>query len=177
MLLVALASATAQADDAAQRALAAAVGEWEGQLYYLDYQSGQRFGIPLRVDASMTPDSATLVRRLTFTDPGTLVHAINLSTIEPGGKRLFEAYFRQRKGQHFEYEVTQARFESDSNWRLVYEHDGVDDDRPARIRHTMVRDGDALTSTKEVRFLDDESDAFFLRNGTELERVAGDAPP
>ncbi len=176
VLVAAVVSMQAHADHAAHRVLAASTGEWVGELYYLDYQSGQRFGIPMRVDASMTPDGATLVRRLTFTDPGTLVHAINLATVEPGGQRLVEAYFRERKGQHFTYEVTEARFDGETDWRLAYEHDGRDDDRPARIRHTMTRKGNSLTSTKEVRFLDDDDDgAYLLRNGTELELATPDA--
>ena len=50
------------ADETLEAVLAASVGEWDGQLYYLDYQSGERFGIPMRVSASVTPDGVTLKR-------------------------------------------------------------------------------------------------------------------
>ena len=169
-LLCLLLSATARADDTALSALRASTGVWEGELYYLDYQSGQRFPIPLRMEAEMSPDGATLLRRLTYTDPGVKVHAINLLTVDRDDGRLVEAYFRERRGQYFHHELTAAEFTSETRWRIVYEQDGTDDDRPARIRQTLSRDGDRLASTKEVRFLDEEDGAFFLRNGTELQR-------
>ena len=50
----------------------------------------------------------------------------------------------------------------------MYEQDGRDDDRPARIRHLVQRTDNAMRSEKTVRFLDDDSAEFFLRNGTEL---------
>ncbi len=153
------------ADEHAASILGASTGEWEGELYYLDYQSGQRFSIPLRVDAELTPDKATLVRRLTFTDPGNLVHAVNLTTLDRDTGELVEAYFREGKGEMLRYEVVTASYVNPEQWKLVYEQDGTDDDRPARIRHTMAREGDRLVSTKEVRFGDSE---YFLRNGTEL---------
>jgi len=163
--------AMAQADEHATSVLKALAGAWEGELYYLDYRSGQRFGIPMGVDAELTPDGATLIRRLTFTDPGNLVHAVNLSTVDRDTGELVEAYFREGKGEMNRYEIVSADFSDEGNWELVYEQDGTDDDRPARIRHTISRNGDSMTSRKEVRFLDEEGD-FFLRNGTELDRVA-----
>jgi len=160
-----------QADEPAASVLGASTGAWEGELYYLDYQSGQRFGIPMRIDAELMPDGATLIRRLTFTDPGNLVHAVNLSTVDRDTGELVEAYFREGRGEMNRYEIVRTDFSDEANWELVYEQDGVDDDRPARIRHTITRDGISMTSSKEVRFLDDEGD-FFLRNGTELEVVS-----
>ena len=159
------------ADEHAASILGASTGGWKGELYYLDYQSGRRFGIPMRVDAELTPDGATLVRQLTFTDPGSLVHAVNLITIDRDSGELVEAYFREGKGEMLRYEVISASYESPEQWRLVYEQDGTDADRPARIRHTLAREDDQLSSTKEVRFLDEEGE-FFLRNGTELLRIA-----
>ena len=39
------------------------VGSWEGALEYLDYQSGQWFGLPLRVSIEDGGDGATLIRK------------------------------------------------------------------------------------------------------------------
>ncbi len=163
--LLLLIPSLAPANEHAASILEASSGAWEGELYYLDYQSGQRFGIPMRVDAELTPDKVTLVRRLTFTDPANLVHAVNLSTIDRDTGELVEAYFREGKGEMLRYEVVTASYENPEQWTLVYEQDGTDDDRPARIRHTMEREGSRLLSTKEVRFGGGE---YFLRNGTEL---------
>ena len=46
----------AQAELPVASIFAASTGAWEGELYYLDYQSNQRFGIPMRVEAETTPD-------------------------------------------------------------------------------------------------------------------------
>ena len=45
-----LAAAQGVADDRVSQALAASAGSWEGELYYVDYQSGQRFAIPMKAD-------------------------------------------------------------------------------------------------------------------------------
>ena len=157
-------------DEDATSILAASTGNWAGELYYLDYQSGERFGIPMRVDADMTPDRSTLVRRLTFTDPGSLVYAVNVATIDRDSGELVETYFREGKAEFARYLVTEMSYESAEQWRIVYEIEGIDDDRPARIRHTVRRDRDRMTSSKEVMFLDSDSE-FFLRNGTDLRVV------
>ena len=164
----------ALAEDTALQALLTSTGKWEGELYYLDYQSGQRFGIPMRADITTTPDGATLVRKLTWTDPGNLVHAINLVTVDRESGELVEAFFREGKGEYMRYEIESVSFVSNSDWTITYEHDGTDDNRPARIRHTTQRDGDRMVSTKSVRFLDDDRAEYFERNGAELTRVGRD---
>jgi len=166
-----LAATSAAANDHALEALASAAGDWEGELYYLDYQSGQRFGIPMRTEIEATPDGATVIRRLTWTDPGNLVYAVALTTIDRDTGELVEAFFRDGKGEYMRYDVASATMESATKWQVVYEHDWTDADRPARIRHTVERDGDLMTSKKSVRFLDGDDSEFFARNGSELRRV------
>ncbi len=166
-----LAATSAVANDHALEALASAAGDWEGELYYLDYQSGQRFGIPMRTEIEATPDGATVIRRLTWTDPGNLVYAVALTTIDRNTGELVEAFFRDGKGEYMRYDVASATIESATKWQVVYEHDWTDADRPARIRHTVERDGDLMTSKKSVRFLDGDDSEFFTRNGSELRRV------
>ena len=168
MLLIA---PVAAADEQVLEALRSTVGSWEGELYYLDYQSGQRFGIPMAAKIESTPDGATVVRHLTWTDPGNLVHAVVLSTVDRDSGELVEAFFREGKGEYMRYETTRTEIESAVKWTIEYEHNGTDDGRPARIRHTTERNGDRLTSRKSVRFLDDDSGEFFERNGSELNLV------
>ncbi|MEM7280952.1 MAG: hypothetical protein AAF438_04925 [Pseudomonadota bacterium] len=156
------------ANSAEQNVLEGLSGVWNGELYYLDYQSGQRFGIPMRVEASVTPDGATLTRNVTYTDPGNLVYVVNVVTITQEGQ-LKEAFFRDSEAQMLNYNIDSLNYKSESKWTLVYSHEGTDNNRPAKIRHTIQRDGEDLTSSKEVRFLSGEqSNGFFLRNGTEL---------
>ena len=163
-----LAASNATATDHALEALASAAGDWEGELYYLDYQSGQRFGIPMRAEIEATPDAATVIRRLTWTDPGNLVYAVLLTTVDRDTGELVEAFFRDGKGEYMRYDVSGARIESATKWQVVYEHDGTDAGRPARIRHAIERDGNLMTSKKSVRFLDGDDGEFFERNGSEL---------
>ena len=161
----------ASANEQIMNAFRSTVGSWEGELYYLDYQSGQRFSIPMQAGIESTPDGATLIRRLTWTDPGNLVHAVVLSTIDRNTGELVEAYFRNGKAEYLRYEVTSADIESDTKWSIRFEQDGTDDNRPARIRITAERNGNLLTSSKSVRFLDDDSGEYFERNGSELKLV------
>ena len=165
---------SASANEEIARVLSGASGNWEGELYYLDYQSGQRFGIPMRADVDITPDGATQIRHLTWTDPGNLVYAVNLTTIDRDTGELVEAFFRDGRGEYMRYEIASVTYSSDTDWQLVYEHDGKDDNRPARIRHTIARDGERMTSTKSVSFLDDDGGEFFERNGSDLHLVSDD---
>jgi hypothetical protein len=158
----------AQAGDQAQTALARTAGTWEGELYYLDYQSGQRFGIPMKVEAEATLDGATVIRKLTFTNPGNLVYAANVVAVDRETGELVESFDREGSGEHMRYTITATQFDAADSWRIVYEHDGTDDGHPARIRHTIQRSGSEMTSTKAVRFLDEENGEFFVRNGSEL---------
>lgn len=166
-----LAATSATATDHALEALASAAGDWEGELYYLDYQSGKRFGIPMRAEIEATPDAATVIRRLTWTDPGSLVYAVLVTTVDRDTGELVEAFFRDGKGEYMRYEVSGASIESATKWQVVYEHGGTDAGRQARIRHTVERDGDLMTSKKSVRFLDEVDGEFFERNGSDLRLV------
>ena len=166
--LLLLVATSAAANERALDALAAASGSWEGELYYLDYQSGQRFSIPMRAEIDATPDGATVIRRVTWTDPGNLVYAVQLTTIDQENGNLVQSYFRDGKGEHMRYDITSVDIKSMTNWRIAYEHNGTDADRSARIRHTVERDGNQMTSKKSVRFLDSEDTRFFERNGSDL---------
>lgn len=166
-----MATSHATANDQALQALASSAGTWKGELYYLDYQSGQRFAIPMQAQIEVTPDGATVTRRLTWTDPGSLVYAVVLSTIDRETGELVEAMFREGKGEFMRYDVSDAAIESATKWIVTYEHDGADDGRPARIRHVIERDGGLMTSQKSVRFLDNDVDEFFERNGSKLQLV------
>ena len=158
------------ADETTQKIFASLTGTWDGELYYLDYQSGRRFAIPMQIEAELTPDEATLINKLTYTDPGVLVHAVNLTTVDKDTGELVESYFREGKGELSRYQITKAEYNSTEQWLLMYRQQGEDDNRPALIQHTLTRAQDKLTSRKEVRFTDQPS-KFILRNGTELKMV------
>mgnify|MGYP001821435668 CR=1 FL=1 len=155
------------AQEDAKAVLAASVGNWDGSLYYMDYQSGQRVNIPLRVEAEMTPDGATLIQNAIFMDPGRLVYAVGLSTIDRDSGELIEASFREGKGESFRSRVSEVSYLTAEQWRIVVVREGPDGNRQAEIRQTVERSGDSMNSKREVRYLDEDS-SFQLRNGIDL---------
>lgn len=58
-----------------------------------------------------------------------------------------------------------------THWTMIEETKGEDDDRPATLRLTTVRDGDKVETLKEVDFLDDAQGEWLTRNRTRLTRV------
>ena len=58
------------------------------------------------------------------------------------------------------------------HWTLVETITGTDDNRPAALRLTTVRDGDTMVTLKEVDFTDDAKVEWLARNRTTLKRVA-----
>ena len=168
-LLLSCLSAQAESATAPPSILEAMTGEWEGQLYYLDYQSGQRFGIPLAVRARLSPDGVTLTREMTYTDPGVLVHAVSLSTFDRDSGEWLEAYFREGRGEVSRQAVTQKEQTVDG-WTLTTSTTGQDDNRTATIEQRWVVTANRIVSEKWVRYEGEE--AFILRNSTELDRTA-----
>ena len=59
-----------------------------------------------------------------------------------------------------------------THWTLVETETATDDNRPAILRVTTVRDGDAVVALKEVDFTDDQTATWLTRNRTTLRRVA-----
>ncbi len=151
-------------------------GTWEGELQYLDYQAGERFGIPMRVEAELLPDGVTVFRKTTFTDPGNLVHVSSLTSYAIEG--IFEAYFRDRKGEFYEYQLDRIELRGpehgvpEETRGLVMSREGTDDDRPAAVRISLFQTAGTQTVLKEVRYLDEGEQAqWFERNRTVLRRI------
>jgi len=169
------ATQTAPLDIAALRL--ATVGAWEGQLGYRDYQADRWFGIPMKVRIEDGGDGVTVIRKADF-DDGPRVGIVRITTVElydPATGRETAASFR--KGRETSLETSALRLAAPpvdaSHWTIVAETDSRDDDRPARLRVTTVRDGDQMTTLKEVDFLDDAAEAWIQRNRSTLTRVGG----
>lgn len=177
-LTLADAPALAQAPlDIAALRLAMA-GRWEGKLEYLDYSANRWFGLPMTVAIEDQGDGVTLIRKADF-DDGPRVGMVRITTVElfdPATGKETSASFR--KGREPSLDTTALRLPAPAtdvaHWTLVAETTGKDDNRPARLRQTLVRAGDVMTSLKEIDFLDDEGETWITRNRTTLRRVAGD---
>lgn len=155
-------------------AVASEVGEWTGKLEYRDYQADRWFGLPVRVAVRDGGDGVTQIRVADF-DDGPRVGIVRITTVTMLGADGASGYAVSfRKGQEPELgraSLRLAEARDATHWTLIAESEASDDDRPARIRETTVRDGDTLTSLKEVDFTDDEADEWLVRNRTVLTRV------
>lgn len=80
-----------------------------------------------------------------------------------------------RKGRAAEimtYKVSLAPGSRDPlHWTMIEQATGEDDERPATLRLTTLRDGDRVETLKEVDFLDDDKTEWLTRNRIRLTRV------
>lgn len=153
------------------------VGAWEGKLEYRDYQADRWFGIPMKVRIEDGGDGVTLIRKADF-DDGPRVGNVRITTVDlldTATDKETSASFR--KGRETSLETSALRLAAPpvdaTHWTMISEADSRDDDRPARLRVTTVRDGDRMTTLKEVDFLDDAAETWIQRNRSTLTRVGG----
>ncbi|MBU4436303.1 MAG: hypothetical protein KKC14_18025 [Alphaproteobacteria bacterium] len=155
----------------------ATAGRWEGKLEYLDYGANRWFGLPMKLLIEDGGDGVTLIRKADF-DDGPKVGAVRITTVDlldTATRKETSASFR--KGRETSLETSALRLAAPpvdaTHWTIVAETDSRDDDRPARLRVTTVRDGDRMTTLKEVDFLDDAAETWIQRNRSTLTRVGG----
>jgi hypothetical protein len=154
--------------------IASQVGHWQGRLEYRDYQSNKWEGIPVTVEILDGGDSVTQIRTADF-DDGPRVGNVRITTISmlgQDGKTEYSTAFR--KGRMPELSTVQLTLNDARDalhWSIIAAETATDDDRPAVIRTTLTRDGDHLTSLKEVDFSDDAQTEWLARNRTILDRV------
>jgi hypothetical protein len=181
LLLLAFAipsAATLQASPASidlPSARSSMAGVWEGKLEYLDYTANEWFGIPVVTRIEDEGDGATLIRRSQFDDgpPVGIVHITTVELFDAANAKLTAGGFR--KGREPDMMVYKVRFEGEpkdaTHWTMIEEADAKDDNRPARLRLTTVRDGAKLQTLKQVDFQDDTNVEWLSRNRTTLTLV------
>jgi hypothetical protein len=156
-------------------ARASLVGEWTGQLEYLDYSANKWFGIPVKTTVEDQGDGATTIRKSDF-DDGPKVGNVRITTVE-----LFDAAKSTvtsgtfRKGRMAELTTYTVRLDGvakdATHWTMIEETKSEDNHRFAMLRLTTVRNGDMVETLKEVDFLDDNKNEWMKRNRTRLKRV------
>lgn len=146
-----------------------------GSLEYLDYSADKWFGIPVKTEIENQGDGATTIRKSDF-DDGPKVGMVRITTVElfdPAKSTVTTATFR--KGRNAELTNYVMRLDGTAkdatHWTLIEETKSSDNNRPAMLRLTTVRDGDALETLKEVDFLDDSKSEWLKRNRTRLTLV------
>ena len=159
----------------AEALIAATQGAWRGELQYRDYQSNQWMGLPVQVDIVAQPDGVTTVRTARYDDgPKTgIVTITGVSLIDP--KTGTESYASLRKGRPVDIgsaAITSVTGTDTAHWIIVTTEKRIDGDSPAQVRETTTRDGDSLTTLKEVNPEGDGKDVWLPRNRTVLTRIA-----
>jgi hypothetical protein len=154
---------------------AATAGKWRGQLEYLDYGANQWFGIPMTVAIESQVDRVTVIRKSEFDDgPVTgMVQITTTSIVDNANGTESSAIFR--KNRPMDADVWTVRLAAPArdltHWVIIAETIGKDGNGQAKLRETTTRDGDSLTTLKEVDPLDDGKDEYFSRNRTRLTKV------
>lgn len=158
------------------QARASTAGAWQGELQYLDYQSGEWQGIPVTVTVTLEGDGNTLSRRAQFDDGPRvgIVYITSMAILDKDGTTEYSTGFRAgRTPELSSYTLTLGAAADAAHWTMLATRVGMDDNRPARIRETTTRDGASMVTLKEVDFLDEPGEQWFSRNRTVLEK-AGD---
>ena len=151
------------------------VGQWQGKLEYRDYQADKWFGLPVKVRVSDGGDGVTLIRTADFDDgPTTGIVRITTVSMLDGTAETTATFRKARKVELGTATLALGSASKDAtHWTLVETETATDDNRPATIRLTTVRDGAKLVTLKEVDFTDDTKAEWLVRNRTTLERVGG----
>lgn len=171
--------AVAAADDGATAAtlLAQTAGRWQGQLQYRDYQSNSWQGLPMTVTIAAQPDTVTTVRTALF-DDGPKTGTVTITTISsvnpPAGTVSYAAARRGRAIDTGVARIDKVEQGADAmHWTIVTTETRKDGDQTAEVRETTTRDGDTLTTLKEVNPVNDKQDVWLPRNRSVLHRIAG----
>ena len=151
-------------------------GKWEGTLEYLDYSANKWFGIPVKTNIEDQGDNATTIRQSDF-DDGPTTGNVRITSVE-----LFDAAAGTvttgtfRKGREASITTYAVRMEGMSDnslrWTMIEEVKAEDDNRPAMLRETTMRDGNNVETLKQVDFLDDDKKEWISRNRTKLTKVS-----
>ena len=173
--IAALMTGSALAADADEAAglLRGLAGVWTGELVYRDYQTDERTTLPVTRTTTLLPDGATLQSLSAFEDGGAgTVYITVLQGLDAKTGVWQSASIRKNRAIETGREMLAVPTPpaDATHWTILLTEDGEDDDAPALIRETLTRDGDRLTSLKEVDPKNDGKDVFFFRNEIVLMR-------
>jgi len=128
--------------------------KWSGKLTYLDYKSNKEVSIPAEITIEKTEDADAFIFTNEYPDEPK-ANGSETIRIEDNGK-LF--------GNET---VTLKISDEEGSLKIVTERDGMDDDKPALIRHTYFISKTKFTIQKDVNFRDGNN--FLKRHIYEFE--------
>lgn len=157
--------------------VAGTAGKWTGELQYRDYQTNSWQGLPVEVVIAVQPDQVTTVRTARY-DDGPQTGFVTITTtamIDPSAATSSYASFRKGRavdsGQARITAITPGR--DALRWSIVTIETRKDGNSIAQVRETTTRDGNVLTTLKEVDPVDDGKAEWLPRNRSVLTKVAG----
>lgn len=174
LLAVSLLTTPGHAAETAAALRAALVGNWAGALGYRDYQTNTLSELPVVTTIAQAGDGVTQVRTSKFDEGGKRppVWITTVSIDDTKASTVTSASFRKGRVPELETDkMSVTRYTGPQAWTIVYAQTGEDDDKPAEIRVTETRNGDALLSKKEVRPVGGDDKTWRFRNQTRLQRV------
>ncbi|WOE74914.1 hypothetical protein [Alterisphingorhabdus coralli] len=145
----------------------AMTGQWSGELAYRDYQNDRWFSIPMKVETGGLKTARTFITLAEFDDGASgKVRTSSMAMLaDKGETEYFTQYRPGRKPDSYANNLQVVSATDLTHWTIVATREGVDDNRPALIKETSVRDGDTLTTLKEVHFIDNpDADDWVVRN-------------
>jgi hypothetical protein len=140
-------------------------GVWVGALEYRDYQSNQKFELPMTTTIEVGADNATITRVSAFDDgPKTgVVYITTVSLYDPTGARMAQSTFRKGRAVETWTERVEVKSFADlSNWTMTYSRTGTDGNSTSDIRLTTTR--------KEVKTPNAPESTYATRNQTRLQK-------
>ena len=135
-------------------------GQWQGALEYRDYQSNRLERLPVAVQFSTRGDE--FIQKAVFQELGDEIVTLTVATFDAPATRRQVSFTR---GGSMESYAETVRLpvapRSISDWTVVLERRGLDNDRPALIRETVVRRGSQLRWEKQVDLTTDAAGFLF----------------
>lgn len=148
-------------------------GRWHGALGYRDYQSNELFELAVDTDIRAVADGVTVIRVSTFDEgPGkTPVYITTASLFVAVTGTVAETTLRMGRPVEVATDrVIIVGYTDAAHWTMRYERDGIDGGKPAKLRSTETRDGDAMLTVKEVIPATAADGIWRFRNQTRLKR-------
>lgn len=148
-------------------------GAWRGALEYRDYQSGNKFELPMTAQMEVGLDNATITRVSTFDDgPVTgIVYITTVSLFDKTASKVSNAVFRKSRAVDMWIDDAKVTaYQDASHWTIVYQHVGIDNEKPAEVRITQTLIGDTLITLKEVKPVGAADKDYLFRNQVRLVR-------
>jgi hypothetical protein len=143
------------------------VGQWEGELEYLDNRDNRtRVVLRTAMAARLSMMENQLILNFVHREPGYEVETLQILSFDAETKTILSTGFDKGRARTEEWRIED--FVSDSSgMHLVLLTSGYDDGKPATVRRQLLLNKNRLTVRKEVQY---KGGDYFFRNEVRLER-------